>query len=261
MKTVLKVGGVMVLLIIAALVLLSVSLNSIIKTGVETLGPQITGTPVTLEQADLSLLSGQGELQGLLVPNPQGFQTQYAFELGRVYVNTDIESVLSDKLMIKEIIIEAPEITFEGTLSGSNITKIQENVEKFSASVGGKDDDDDDEESQEEQESAEKKVQIDHFILKNAQVHISTPILQGQDVSIPLPEIHLRDIGKQSNGATLQEVSSLVFSAIEKAIVQAVSNSGKLVEHGLKKIEEHLGEAAKEGASKVLEGVKGIFGD
>ena len=260
MKSILKVGGIVVLLIVAALVLLSLSLNSIIKTGVETLGPQITGTPVTLEQANLSLLSGQGELQGLLVPNPQGFQTEYAFELGRVYVNAEIESVVSDKIMIKEIIIEAPEITFEGTLSGSNITKIQENVEKFSASVGGKDDDDD-EEYEEEHESAEKKVQIDHFILKNAQVNISSPLLQGQEVAIPLPEIHLRDIGKKSDGATLQEVSSLVFSAIEKAIVQAVSKSGKLVEHGLKKIEEHLGGAAKEGASKVLEGVKGIFGD
>ena len=260
MKLILKVGGIVVFLIVAALVLLSLSLNSIIKTGVETLGPQITGTPVTLEQANLSLLSGQGELQGLLVPNPQGFQTKYAFELGRVYVNADIESVVSDTIMIQEIVIEAPEITFEGTLSGSNITKIQENVEKFSASVGGKDDDDDDE-SGEEHESDEKKVQIDHFILKNAQVHISTPILQGQDVAIPLPEIHLRDIGKQSGGATLKEVSSLIFSAIDKAIVQAVSKSGKLVEHGLKKIEEHLGGAAKEGASKVLEGVKGIFGD
>ena len=70
MKSILKVGGIMVLLIVAALVLLSLSLNSIIKTGVETLGPQITGTPVTLEQANLSLLSGQGELEGLLVPNP-----------------------------------------------------------------------------------------------------------------------------------------------------------------------------------------------
>ena len=259
MKSILKVGGIMVLLIVAALVLLSLSLNSIIKTGVETLGPQITGTPVTLDQADLSVLSGQGELQGLLVPNPPGFQTKYAFELGRVFVNADIESVVSDTIMIKEIIIEAPEITFEGTLSGSNITKIQENVDKFSASVGGKDDDDD--EKYEEEESAEKKVQIDHFILKNAQVNISTPILQGQDVAIPLPEIHLRDIGKQSGGATLKEVSSLIFSAIDKAIVQAVSKSGKLVEHGLKKIEEHLGGAAKEGASKVLKGVKGIFGD
>ena len=115
-------------------------------------------------------------------------------------MNADIESVVSDTIMIEEIIVEAPEITFEGTLSGSNITKIQENVEKFSASVGGKDGGDG-EESMEEHESAEKKVQIDHFILKNAQVNISTPILQGQDVAIPLPEIHLRDIGKQSGGA------------------------------------------------------------
>ena len=259
MKSILKIGGILVILIVAALVLLSVSLNSIIKTGVETLGPQITGTPVTLDQADLSLLSGQGELQGLLVPNPQGYQTAYAFELGRVYVNAEMGSVLSDTILIKEIVIEAPEITFEGDLSGSNITKIQENVEKFSSSVGGKDKGDDEE--YEKEDSAEKKVQIDHFILKNAQVNISTPILQGQDVAIPLPEIHLRDIGKKSGGATLQEVSALIFSAIDKAIIQAVSKSGKLVEHGLKKIEEHLGGAAKEGASKILEGVKGILGD
>ena len=256
MKTIVKVIGVIVLLVVIGLVLVSVSLNSIIQSGVETIGPNITGTTVTLEKVDLSVLSGEGQLHGLMVGNPQGFHTENAFELATIYVNTEVESALSDKLIIKEIIIDSPKITFEGTLSGSNISQINENVEKFSASAG----EEEKERGSEEQQEDEMKIQIDHFILKNAQVSLSTPLLQGQEFTIPLPEIHLRDIGKQSGGATLQEVAALIFSAINKAIVEAVSKSGKLIDKGLEKIDEHLGGSAKDAASKVLEGVKGIFG-
>ncbi|MEE8234706.1 MAG: hypothetical protein V3R11_00705 [Nitrospirales bacterium] len=48
MKTILKIGLLVLGLIVVALVVLSASLNSLIKTGVETMGPQILGTPVTL---------------------------------------------------------------------------------------------------------------------------------------------------------------------------------------------------------------------
>ena len=258
MKFLVRVGGVIILLIVVALVVVSVSLNSMIKNGVETIGPTITGTDVTLDDVDLSVFSGQGRLEKLVIRNPQGYKTAHAFSLGTVQVNADLGSALTDTVMIEEIFIDAPEITFEGTLSGNNISQIQKNIEKFAASdgsQGGRDG------SSEEGDSSQKKIQIRHFILKDAQVHLSTPLLQGETVSIVLPEIHLRDIGKESGGVTLQEVASIVFSAVDGSIVKHVSESGNLAEQGKKLLDKHLGEGTGEAASKVLEGVKGLLGD
>src|SRR5437870_11843405 len=83
----------MVRAVIAVLVLLVLAvglsiyfLGSIAKKGVETVGPQITGTEIKLDSATLSLLSGSGKLKGLLVGNREGFKTESAITVGSVSV-------------------------------------------------------------------------------------------------------------------------------------------------------------------------------
>ncbi len=66
-----------VLIILVLLVFLG-SLNRIVKAGVETVGPKVTGTTVTLRQVKISPFSAQGTLGGLLVGNPAGFKTDSA---------------------------------------------------------------------------------------------------------------------------------------------------------------------------------------
>src|SRR5213592_4499855 len=61
------IRGVVVLLVLLVLaVVVSIYfLGSIVKKGVETVGPQITRTEIKLDSATLSLLSGSGKLKGL----------------------------------------------------------------------------------------------------------------------------------------------------------------------------------------------------
>ena len=63
-------------LVIGALVI--INLGTGLKALVETLGPEMTQSPVTLESASLSLLSGEGSFVGLHIGNPEGFDTEEA---------------------------------------------------------------------------------------------------------------------------------------------------------------------------------------
>jgi len=259
MKTLLKIGVIGVLLIVVALVVISSSLSSIIKAGVETVGPKITGTTMKLDGMDLSLFSGQGRLKGLVVGNPQGFQAASAFKLADAKVKVDLKTALSDKLVIEEILIDGPEITYEAGPSGSNIGKIQQNVAAFGKSVAPKDAA---ESKSPKKDPTQKKVQINDFILKNGKVTMSATMLKGQALAIPLPDIHLRDIGKESGGVTVQKATAEVFAAINKSVVQAVASSGKLLEKGVEAAGEaakDLGSEAGKSGSKAVEGVKGLF--
>lgn len=260
MKLILKLTLIAAVLIVLILVLAGTYLDSIIKTGIETVGPSITGTAITLDDVDISPLSGRGRLTGVVVGNPKGFETESAFNLADARVNIHLGSVLSDRVIIEEILIESPEITFEGNLSGNNLSKIQDNVSAFGGTSGsGKTA----ESGSQKQEDGEKKVQINHFIVRNAKIHVSTPLLKGQVLTIPLPEIHLRDIGKESGGATLSKVASQVFGALYKAIFKAVSGSSEVLEKGMKGVSEavkSLGGTTEKSASEVIEGIKGIFG-
>ncbi len=258
MKRIFK--SLMVLVVLGAILVffLGMFLNTFVEKGVEVFGPQITGTSMTLQSVDLSPWSGVGHLEQLVVGNPQGFETPYAFKLGMVHVEADLPSVVSDTLIIREIVIDGPEINFEGTLAGSNISKIQENVDAFLKSEDTIEADP----RIESEEGKEKKLVIDEFILKNASVHLSTPLLKGKDVSIPLPDIHMRGIGNESDGATLGEVFGIIFSRVNSGVLDAIADSGQVFGGGLKKIGDSLDslkEQAEESGSEILEGVKGLF--
>lgn len=69
-------------------------------------------------------------------------------------------------------------------------------------------------------------------------------IAVGATLSAPMPELHLRDIGRKSNGATAGEVVKQVWSAM----LGSVSN-----------LASRVGSAIKEGASGAVEGVKKHF--
>jgi hypothetical protein len=262
MKKALKIIliAVPVLIIVILLVVLG-SLNRIVKAGVETVGPKVTGTAVTLNSVKISPFSGQGALGGLLIGNPAGFKTDSAFELGQIRVNIDLKSVKSDKIVIEEIFIDGPKITFEGDLRGSNIAKIRENIAAFSGG-GAPAKEAAPAPSPETEKKPGKKVQIDRFVLKNGEIQLAATLAGGELVTVPLPDIELRDIGKDSDGATVEKVVNKVFPAIYKAITEAVLSSDTLLKESAKALEEgakKAGEEAKEEASKIVEGVKGIF--
>ena len=66
---------------------------------------------------------------------PEGYKTASAIEMGNIKVSVKIGSVLSDTIVVDEIIIQAPQITLEGSLTGkNNISTILNNVEAYGAS-------------------------------------------------------------------------------------------------------------------------------
>jgi len=195
-----------------------------------------------------------------VVGNPQGFQTASSFKLADAKVKVDLHTALSNKLVIEEILIDGPEITYEGGSSGSNISKIQENVAAFGKSVAPQGAA---ESKSPKKDATQKKVQINQFTLKNAQLNASTPMLKGKSMTLSMPDIHLKDIGKNSGGVTPETAAAEVFAAVNKSVVQSVAGAGKLLEKGAEAVGEAAksfgGEAGKSG-TKAVEDLKGLFG-
>lgn len=248
MKTLLKLGAAIILLVVVAAVVVGTYLGSIVKAGVEDVGPKITGTTIKLDAVDLSLFSGQARIKGLVVGNPKGFHAESSFKLADSKVGVDLKSALSDKLVIEQILIDGPEITYESGPSGNNVSKIQENVAAFSKSVTPKG-----AAEPKAEKKDQKKVQINDFIFKNGKVTMSTSMLGGKPITVSLPDIHLKDIGKDSGGVTPDTAAAEVFKAIDKAVVQSVAKGAG---EAVKNIEKQAGEVG----SQVGETVKGLFG-
>jgi uncharacterized protein involved in outer membrane biogenesis len=253
------------LVVVAALIILFVSLNSIVKTAVEKVGSKATGTEVVLADVDLSPLSGKGQLQGLSVGNPAGFKTETAFQLGNVRVELDPRSLLSDTIVVREVLIDAPEITYEQGIPRSNIQVIKNNVAAFAGPP-----------SEEEPEAAEepakpgKQVVIEHLLITNGKVRVSSTLAQGKAVTIKLPKVELKNLGSTSEERSVAEVLNTVIAAVSEAVISSVGNAGDLLEGSKEKLREsaeqltgkgtEARQAIEEKSGKLAEGIKGLFG-
>jgi hypothetical protein len=201
---------------------LSRSLGPLVVSAVRTYGPRITGVAVRLDGVDISPFSGTAELRGLVIGNPGGFHADHALSLGEFRMTVALQSLRSDVIVIKRIVIVKPDITYELGPGGSNLQAIQRNVNRntgSSSAAPAK------EPATGRQSGSGKKVVIDDLVIKDATAHVSASLMQGQALAVPLPDLHLRNIGRESNGATAGEVVKQVLGALTKSVTTAVTKA------------------------------------
>lgn len=239
--------GIVVIAVVAVFIYVYSNLDSIVKDAVEKYGPRYTGVSVKLAKVELSPESGEGKLSGLIVGNPPGYKTDSAFKLGSIEMKVDLASLTSDTIVIKSIVIDGPDVTYEFGEGGSNIDVIKNNVQKAAGGSGSGAGTPAAAESKED-EGEGKKMVIDSLVISNGHVAVSHPLLQGKKIGAGLPTIRLKDIGKnKKEGATPAEVVAKVMDALDKQISVAVGSTN--VQDMLK----GLGKGA-EGAIKGLQG-------
>jgi hypothetical protein len=94
--------------------------------------------------------------------------------------------------------------------------------------------------------------------VKEGKVTLATSLLGGKDISAPLPEIHLTNLGGEGQGASPGQVFGEIFKALhEKITSSAVTDT---LNKGLKELGGAAGKNAKEQAGAVKDKVKGLFG-
>ena len=102
-------------------------------------------------------------------------------------------TVLSDKIVIRSVLVVAPNGHFEGNpFSGNNLGKIMQNVNTATKSGGpgstnataGADN------------KPGQKIEVDDFLITGAMVHVSLSGMGGKEMTLLVPDIHFTDLGK-----------------------------------------------------------------
>ena len=249
-KIIIRIAIVVVLLLVLAVVVGAFFLGSIVKKGVETVGPSLTKTQVKLDGASLSVLSGSGSINGLFIGNPEGFKTESAIKVSSVKLALRPGSVFSDKVHVTQVEVQAPEITFEGSLKGNNLSKILDNVQ---SATGGKS------AGAPAEKSSSKKMQIDDLVISGGKIHLSATMLGGKSATVPLPDIHLTDLGKDSNGLTAGEVTEKVLKEVTQGTLKAVEKAMLDLGKGATDAVKGVSKTATEGAQKATKSVTDLF--
>lgn len=237
----------LVIILLLALVIIYFSLNSIVARGIKTFGTASTGTNVEVQSVNISPFGGTLEIKGLSVANPKDYHSGNALTLNLFYVNMNLKSIFSDKIIINELLIEDVAIDFEPSVSrGSNLQEINDNISAYTAA-----------EKTQEQTSIqgsgkkpEKKVVIKHLLIQNGTITVSSSLLKN-NIKVPMAEIEMYDIGEggtKSAGEILQLVYDQMLQGIGSSVsgIQGINLDSINIE-GVSKASEDLGKNVSDG--------------
>lgn len=245
--------GLILLIVIAAAAIFffgSSALNKGIKSGVETYGPRVTQTPVTLDSVRISVFSGSGSLKELKVGNPEGYKSENIFALGQIDLKVDTSTVFSDKIIIDEIIIKKPEISYEKKLTTSNLKKLLENIEEFTGPSSGSEPD------PAADEGPKKQVVIRKLLIEEGTIYVGA---LGIGQTVALPRIEMSDIGESGDNVTMVEAINLILGKVLQSIGPAIANAGELGGAAVDALKTQGLEKVDQAADKATEGIKSLF--
>jgi hypothetical protein len=203
MKTFLKVLAVLAVILIIGFVALSLTLDGIIKSNIESVGSDLLQTDVQVEDVSVSLFDGKGHIDGITIENPEGFSDSAAVKLQAIDIEMDLSSLLSDTMLIDSLIIQQPEVYVEQTLQGNNIKALQENLAQSSTSESG-------------------GLIIDYLLVEDGVVTLSTNIGGARTAQVELERFEQEAIGRAGSNTVKSSVQQILEPVLEHAAREAL---------------------------------------
>ncbi|MCC7406993.1 MAG: hypothetical protein IT442_02915 [Phycisphaeraceae bacterium] len=284
-KVLIGVGVLLAVLVVAGMVVF-LSLNHLVKAGVDYGASYALGVPASLDSANISVFGGRVELKGMQISNPEGYDKPYFFTMGQCVTEVSIKSLMGDTVELPLLSLSDITMSLQKKEGKANYQVILDNLAKLQGTA----------EEPAKEEAPGKKFIVRKLVLKNITVDVDMMPVGGAITrqQVQIPEIELENIGTAGDkGVMLADLSGVVTKAIMAAVVQkglslpgditkelagGLDKLGGVGELGVKVVGEvgttvvdvgkQVGQTAGkavEGAGKAIEGVGkgigGLFGD
>jgi hypothetical protein len=216
-------------------------LDVIVKWAVEHYGPDVAGVSVKVREVQISPRSGRGSVRALEIGNPPGFGSGRAARFGEIRLQIDPGTITQPVIVVRELTVEEPLVSYERANGTTNLEAIQRNIEAYvkrasdggGGAGGGK------------ARESRRRFIVEKLTLRGAKVTMTNPALKGQGITFDLPDITLRDVGKRQNGLTASELANVVANALIQRIAQKVLTNVDLLRKG--------------GVEGAVDALKGLF--
>ena len=240
--------GVVVVVLVGLYFFGEMLLGKGIKKGIETFGPKVTQTEVTVGNVMLSPFSGAGAIHNLFLGSPEGFSADKVMSVGTVDIKVDTKNVTTDNIIIESIYINAPEFVYEKTLTNSNVKQLLANIQSFtSTNVPAKKASKEKSGSSDATKKPAPNLEIKKLVIEGAQVTVR---VAGTDLTVPMSTITLTNLGKDgktSATAIVSQVMTAVLKEVTKVSLTAITDNG-------------LTDILKSTGEGTLNTIKGLFG-
>ncbi len=194
-------------------VLVYTQLNSVIKTGVETAGPEFMSVDVSVGSVSISPLSGKVNVKDLAIGQPDGFGEGPMVQLGEFSMKVETGTLLNDHVIVDEIVIDQP--MFDARLIGSQ-SNFQALQKKLTENMG----------------PSEVGGQPLTLTIRSLAVRAPQIMVQAEggivdvDEDVKLADFTLSNLGTDEKGLSPQEIARHVMDTLEPQITKALVAAG-----------------------------------
>jgi hypothetical protein len=210
-RVVAAVAALAVVALVVAGVWLYLSLDHVVKRAIEGYLPDILGAAVELDEVRLAPADGAGTLRGLRIGNPAGFRAPHAATAGTIALAVDPASVMKDVVLVRRIAVERPSITYEPGAKGANFEVLQRNVARYVGTGEAK---------------GGRRLIVESLTIRGARVTYAPQVGRGTaTISFDLPDIQLRNVGKDRGGVTPGELAKIVVDALAARIAEVMARA------------------------------------
>ena len=209
-----KITAILGVVLIILIVGVTLSIDRIVKSTVESVGSDMLQTSLTVDNISISIFNGSGSVEGLRISNPEGFGEGEALVIESIYLELDIGSLLSDTTIVKQVTVSKMNATYKLQGTKSNFGKLMENMNQYSPAA---------------EDETESNLIIDYFLMQESSLIVKANIEGLETITVNIPKMERRGIGREGDAsvtATMKKTLGLILGSVAKEVTEALKDEG-----------------------------------
>ena len=251
------------------------NLDDFIKSYMVEYGSKMTKTDVEVDSVKTDISKGEIIINRVGIENPKGFSNNEAFEVKKVKIQVNKDSLNQDVIEIPLVLINNPEIIYEYNGKKTNFNVLKDNIQNYQKNVI----DSSNEkkisqvtENNEKKENRDKKFSKTFFIkeLKIVDLEIKARVssIKKDFINKKIPLIVIKNIGSETKGATPEFILESVILKIDnnletvfdfKSLKTDIRNNVNKIIDKLKGVQKDNSDKEKVDPKKIINNLKDLF--
>ena len=251
------------------------NLDDFIKSYMVEYGSKMTKTDVEVDSVKTDISKGEILIKRVGIENPKGFSNNEAFEVKKVKININKETLNQDVIEIPLVLINNPEIIYEYNGKKTNFNVLKENIRNYHKNVNNLPNEkkiSQVTENKQKKENKDKKSSKTFIIkeLKIVDLEIKARVssIKKDFINKKIPLIVIKNIGSETKGATPEFILESVILKIDdnlesvfdfKSLKTDIRNNVNKIIDKLKGVQKDNSDNEKVDPKKIINNLKDLF--
>ena len=251
------------------------NLDDFIKSYMVEYGSKMTKTDVEVDSVKTDISKGEILINRIGIENPKGFSNNEAFEVKKVKININKETLNQDVIEIPLVLIDNPEIIYEYNGKKTNFNVLKDNIQNYQKNVNNSSSGkkiSQVTENKKTKENNDKKSSKTFFIkeLKIVDLEIKARVssIKKDFLNKKIPLIVIKNIGSETKGASPEFILESVILKIDdnletvfdfKSLKTDIRNNVNKIIDKLKGVKKDNSGKEKINHKKIINNLKDLF--